>query len=198
MTPRTAHRCVQGNTGCMEQARHAALHHTTSQRSIQSNLLALTIKYHDIYVRAIAGQSGEAHTLKAFDRPFQCCTCWVMHSQCHHGAVLSLQVILMAGLQGVGKTTACGKLALALQKRNKRVLLVATDVYRPAAIDQLVTLGERIQVRRPRVARLGTPRPPIPASSAGLTLMSWLPSSPHMSQLVALCGNMQVRTPCHA
>lgn len=52
----------------------------------------------------------------------------------------------MAGLQGVGKTTACGKLALALQKRRKRVLMVATDVYRPAAIDQLVKLGERIQV----------------------------------------------------
>ena len=58
----------------------------------------------------------------------------------------ALQVILMAGLQGVGKTTACGKLALALQKRNKRVLMVATDVYRPAAIDQLVKLGERIKV----------------------------------------------------
>ncbi len=52
----------------------------------------------------------------------------------------------MAGLQGVGKTTACGKLALALQKRKKRVLMVATDVYRPAAIEQLVKLGERIQV----------------------------------------------------
>ena len=52
----------------------------------------------------------------------------------------------MAGLQGVGKTTACGKLAVALQKRNKRVLMVATDVYRPAAIDQLVKLGERIKV----------------------------------------------------
>ena len=60
----------------------------------------------------------------------------------------ALQVILMAGLQGVGKTTACGKLALALQKRSKRVLMVATDVYRPAAIDQLVKLGERIKVAR--------------------------------------------------
>ena len=59
------------------------------------------------------------------------------------------QVILMAGLQGVGKTTACGKLALALQKRKKRVLMVATDVYRPAAIDQLVKLGERIKVAAP-------------------------------------------------
>ena len=64
------------------------------------------------------------------------------------------QVILMAGLQGVGKTTACGKLALALQKRNKRVLMVATDVYRPAAIDQLVKLGERIKVLVRSVLRI--------------------------------------------
>lgn len=44
----------------------------------------------------------------------------------------------MAGLQGVGKTTACGKLALYLKGQGKRVSMVATDVYRPAAIDQLV------------------------------------------------------------
>jgi signal recognition particle subunit SRP54 len=55
-------------------------------------------------------------------------------------------VILMAGLQGVGKTTACGKLALALRKQGKSVLMVATDVYRPAAIDQLKTLGTQIGV----------------------------------------------------
>ena len=53
----------------------------------------------------------------------------------------ALQVILMAGLQGVGKTTACGKLALALKKQKRKVLMVATDVYRPAAIDQLVKPG---------------------------------------------------------
>jgi signal recognition particle subunit SRP54 len=53
-------------------------------------------------------------------------------------------VILMAGLQGVGKTTACGKLALYLKKQEKTCLLVATDVYRPAAIDQLKKLGEQI------------------------------------------------------
>ncbi len=45
-------------------------------------------------------------------------------------------------LQGVGKTTACAKLALYLQKQKKSVLLVATDVYRPAAIDQLQKLGQ--------------------------------------------------------
>lgn len=52
----------------------------------------------------------------------------------------------MAGLQGVGKTTACGKLALYLRKQKKSVLMVATDVYRPAAIDQLVKLGKAIDV----------------------------------------------------
>ena len=55
-------------------------------------------------------------------------------------------VILMAGLQGVGKTTATGKLALYLKKQGKSSLLVATDVYRPAAIDQLKKLGEQIEV----------------------------------------------------
>lgn len=63
------------------------------------------------------------------------------------------QVILMAGLQGVGKTTVCGKLALSLQKQSKKVLLVATDVYRPAAIDQLKLLGQRVNVP---VFELGT------------------------------------------
>jgi len=55
-------------------------------------------------------------------------------------------VILMAGLQGVGKTTACGKLALFLKKTGKSVMMVATDVYRPAAIDQLKILGKQIDV----------------------------------------------------
>lgn len=55
-------------------------------------------------------------------------------------------VILMAGLQGTGKTTASAKLALHLGKQNRSTMLVATDVYRPAAIDQLVTLGQQINV----------------------------------------------------
>jgi signal recognition particle subunit SRP54 len=54
--------------------------------------------------------------------------------------------IMMVGLQGSGKTTTVGKLALMLQKRHKRPLLVAADVYRPAAIDQLKVLGDRIGV----------------------------------------------------
>lgn len=56
-------------------------------------------------------------------------------------------VVLVAGLQGSGKTTFCGKLALNCKsKRGLNVLLVAGDVYRPAAIDQLKVLGEQIQV----------------------------------------------------
>jgi len=55
-------------------------------------------------------------------------------------------VILMVGLQGSGKTTACAKLANWLKKDGKRPVLIAADVYRPAAIDQLVTLAERVGV----------------------------------------------------
>ncbi len=55
-------------------------------------------------------------------------------------------VILMAGLQGSGKTTSAAKIALYLKNQGKRPLLAAGDVYRPAAIDQLKVLGERIGV----------------------------------------------------
>lgn len=55
-------------------------------------------------------------------------------------------VIMMVGLQGAGKTTTTGKLALHLQKQNKKPLLVACDIYRPAAIKQLQVLGEQIKV----------------------------------------------------
>jgi signal recognition particle subunit SRP54 len=52
-------------------------------------------------------------------------------------------VILMAGLQGSGKTTACAKLARFFGKQGKDVALAACDVYRPAAVEQLATMGER-------------------------------------------------------
>ena len=55
-------------------------------------------------------------------------------------------VILMCGLQGAGKTTTTGKLANNLKKQNKRPLLVACDIYRPAAIKQLEVVGERVNV----------------------------------------------------
>lgn len=55
-------------------------------------------------------------------------------------------VLMMVGLHGSGKTTSSGKLARLLQKEGKRPMLVAADVYRPAAMDQLQTLGEQIDV----------------------------------------------------
>lgn len=55
-------------------------------------------------------------------------------------------VILMCGLQGAGKTTMCGKLALLLKKQGKKPLLVAGDIYRPAAIKQLQIVGQKVDV----------------------------------------------------
>ncbi len=67
-------------------------------------------------------------------------------------------VILMAGLQGSGKTTACGKLARHLREQGKDVALAACDVYRPAAVDQLVTVGEQAGAA---VYQQGTDRDPV-------------------------------------
>ena len=55
-------------------------------------------------------------------------------------------VILLAGLQGSGKTTAAAKLALYLRKEKRKAFLIAADLQRPAAIDQLEQLGEQIQI----------------------------------------------------
>jgi signal recognition particle subunit SRP54 len=55
-------------------------------------------------------------------------------------------VLMMVGLQGSGKTTTAAKLAVRLRKEGKKPLLVAADVYRPAAVDQLVQLGDQIGI----------------------------------------------------
>ena len=55
-------------------------------------------------------------------------------------------VVLLTGLQGAGKTTTAGKLALKLKEEGRSVLLVAADVYRPAAIKQLIKLGRQVDV----------------------------------------------------
>ena len=72
-------------------------------------------------------------------------------------------VIMMCGLQGAGKTTLCGKLALQLKKQGKRPLLVACDIYRPAAIDQLKVVGEKAQTE---VFEKGTQNPSKTAKQA--------------------------------
>jgi signal recognition particle subunit SRP54 len=74
-------------------------------------------------------------------------------------------IVLMAGLQGTGKTTASAKLALHLRKQNRSTMLVATDVYRPAAIDQLITLGKQIDVP---VFELGSDANPVEIARQGV------------------------------
>ena len=55
-------------------------------------------------------------------------------------------VLMLVGLQGCGKTTTCGKLAAMIKKQGKRPLLVAADIYRPAAIKQLQVVGKNVNV----------------------------------------------------
>ena len=75
-------------------------------------------------------------------------------------------VIMMCGLQGAGKTTLCGKLALYLKKQGKKPLLVACDIYRPAAIEQLKVVGAAAEVP---VFEMGTEKPEIIAKKAVLS-----------------------------
>ncbi len=74
-------------------------------------------------------------------------------------------IVLMAGLQGTGKTTATAKLALHLRKLERSCLMVATDVYRPAAIDQLITLGKQIEVP---VFEMGSDANPVEIARQGV------------------------------
>ena len=74
-------------------------------------------------------------------------------------------VILMTGLQGVGKTTTTAKLARLLKKQNKRPLLVACDIYRPAAIKQLEVLASQVQVP---VFAQGTDEDPVAIARRGV------------------------------
>ncbi len=74
-------------------------------------------------------------------------------------------VIMLVGLQGAGKTTMCGKLALSLRKKNKKPLLVACDVYRPAAIKQLEVVGKSIDIP---VFTMGDKIGPVDIAKAGI------------------------------
>jgi signal recognition particle subunit SRP54 len=74
-------------------------------------------------------------------------------------------VIMMVGLQGAGKTTSSGKLARLLAKQNKKPLLVAADIYRPAAIRQLEVLGEQLNVP---VFSLGDKESPVTIAKRGI------------------------------
>lgn len=76
-----------------------------------------------------------------------------------------ITVIMMCGLQGAGKTTTAAKLAAKFKEKGKRPLLVACDVYRPAAIEQLQTNGEKVGVP---VFSMGTGHDPVDIAKAGV------------------------------
>ncbi len=74
-------------------------------------------------------------------------------------------VIMLVGLQGAGKTTMAGKLALHLRQQGRRPLMVAADIYRPAAIDQLQALGRQIDIP---VYSEGTDADPVKLAANGV------------------------------
>ncbi len=76
-------------------------------------------------------------------------------------------VVMLVGLQGSGKTTACAKLALHLRKQGRQPLLVAADVYRPAAVDQLQVLGRQIDLPVWSPAEAGS-RDPVDIARGGV------------------------------
>ncbi len=74
-------------------------------------------------------------------------------------------ILMMVGLQGAGKTTTCGKLGLVMKKQGKNPLLVACDVYRPAAIKQLQVVGGQVDVE---VFNMGDKVDPVDISKAAV------------------------------
>ncbi|TAM91218.1 signal recognition particle protein [bacterium] len=77
-------------------------------------------------------------------------------------------VVMLVGLQGSGKTTHAGKLALRLKEQGRRSLLVAADVYRPAAIDQLKTIGAQIETPVYDEGSAASPGDPVAISRNGV------------------------------
>lgn len=95
-------------------------------------------------------------------------------------------IIMMMGLQGAGKTTAAAKLAGTLKKTGKRPLLVACDVYRPAAIKQLQINGEKVGVD---VFAMGEHHKPVDIAKAA---MSYADKNNHGIVIIDTAGRLQI------
>ncbi|HZK49801.1 MAG TPA: signal recognition particle protein [Thermoleophilia bacterium] len=95
-------------------------------------------------------------------------------------------VVMMVGLQGSGKTTACGKLAAFLSKQGKSPALVAGDVYRPAAVEQLKILGEQLGVP---VYDEGTTSDPVDIAVNGL---KWARESGRDVVIIDTAGRLHI------
>jgi signal recognition particle subunit SRP54 len=97
-------------------------------------------------------------------------------------------VIMMCGLQGAGKTTLCGKLAVLLKKSGKKPLLVAGDIYRPAAINQLKVVGKNAGVE---VFEKGTQDPVKTVKQA----VEYAPSMGYDTVIIDTAGRLEIDEP---
>ncbi len=95
-------------------------------------------------------------------------------------------IIMMVGLQGAGKTTHTGKLAKYLIKQNKKPLLIAADIYRPAAIKQLQVLGEQLKVP---VFEMGNQTSPVEIAKKGI---EYAKSEHHDVVLIDTAGRLHI------
>ncbi len=94
-------------------------------------------------------------------------------------------VIMMCGLQGAGKTTMCGKLAKMLKKQGKKPMLVACDIYRPAAINQLKTIGKSVDVE---VYDEGTAKP----EKTSLNAIKYADKKGYDTVIIDTAGRLQI------
>ena len=98
----------------------------------------------------------------------------------------SITVIMMAGLQGAGKTTATAKIAGKLKQKGKKSLLVACDIYRPAAIEQLQINGQKQEVD---VFSLGTDHKPVEIAREAV---AYAEKNGHNVVIMDTAGSLQV------
>ena len=103
-------------------------------------------------VQTTVKHGGERHAVSAGDQFVKICHDELVEMMSHEGDAIRFADkgrrtgIMMVGLQGSGKTTTCAKIARLLAKDGKKPLLVAADMQRPAAVDQLKVLVEQIDV----------------------------------------------------
>jgi len=103
-------------------------------------------------VQVTVKHGGERHAVSASDQFVKICHDELVEMMSHEGDAIRFADkgkrtgLMMVGLQGSGKTTTCAKLARLLAKDGKKPLLVAADMQRPAAVEQLKVLGEQIDV----------------------------------------------------
>ena len=128
----------------------------TAMREIKLALLEADVSYKVVkeFIANISGRCVGSDVLESLTPSQQVIKivneelCAIMGSEVSKIKISSAPptIVMMVGLQGTGKTTHCGKLANYFKKQNKRPLLVACDVYRPAAVSQLCIVGESVGV----------------------------------------------------